>query len=235
MPLIRRPRQYTLLSFIMLLAIPIFILNVWVMQKGVLAKVLHPESYFWMGIEAGWVFVTIFWLLKAKWRGFWSVLVLSGVLLGVNMHYLVATKNYALAFYALFLLIVSGIYCLHLYRSLSESYYHPGQRWFEGQPIFLPRIEAELQTGGKSIPARVSRLGLEGCYAFVNPAVALGLDKVDTIELKLGELCLGCAVESVSRSKDGTGRGLRFLATSADQHKDIRDFLDRVRSSGYVA
>ncbi len=235
MPLIRRPRQYTLLAFTMLLAIPIFILNIWVMQKGSLAKVMHPESYFWMIVQGLWTLVTVYWLLKARWRGFWSVLVLGTVLLGVNLHYLISTKNYALAFYALFLLIVGGIYCLHLYRSLSEAYYHAGQRWFEGQPVFLPRIEAELQMGGKSVPARVSRLGLEGCYAFASAEAGLGLDKVDAIELKLGDLFLGCAVESVSRSKDGTGRGLRFLATSADQHKDIRDFIDRVRSSGYVA
>ena len=235
MPLIRRPRQYTLLAFLMLLAIPIFMLNIWVMQKGVIAKVINTDSFFWMGIHGLWTLVTVYWLLKASWRGFWSVVLLSAVLLGVNLHYLVATKNYALAFYALFLLIVSGIYCLHLYRSLSEAYYHPGQRWFEGQPAFLPRIEADLRAGDKSFPARLSRLGLEGCYAFANPSDSPDPDQVDAIELKLGDLFLACAVESVSRSKDGTGRGLRFLATSADQHKDIRDFIDRVRSSGYVA
>ena len=97
------------------------------------------------------------------------------MLLGVNLHYLVATKNYALAFYALFLLIVGGIYCLHLYRNLSEAYYHAGQRWFEGQPVFLPRIEADLSVGDKTYPGALEPPWARGLLRLRECRVRAGL------------------------------------------------------------
>lgn len=234
MPVVRRPRSYTALSLMILWAIPVFFLNVWVLHKGVVAKVLQRESYTWMAVQAGWTLITLFWLLRASWKGLASAVLLSVAMFGANLFFLVSTKNYALAFYALFLLIISLLYCLHLYRSLAESYYHSGQRWFEGRPRLLPAVEVGLRAGEQLVPARLSRLGIEGCYAY-----PLGKEKFDprdfeAIQLKLGDLKLECAVELVSRSKDLAGAGFRFVADTSDGSKDIRDFIDRVRSAGYV-
>jgi hypothetical protein len=142
-------------------------------------------------------------------------------------------KNYALAFYALFILILSAMYSVSLIKNLKETYYQSGKRWFEGRPKFLPRIEAELRFDGQMVPARLSRLGEEGCYAY--PHFGTKIEKVEGIALKLGDLHLDCAVELISHSRDGSGNGLRFVAGSADQQKDIKDFIDRLRSAGYVA
>lgn len=234
MPVVSRPRQHLVLSLTILVAIPIFFLNVWVLQKGAIAKVLQREMLVWMSAQAVWVLVSMYWLLKATWRGFWSTTALASAMFGLNVYYLVFTKNYALAFYGLFLLIIAGLYCLHLFRSLKEPYYSPGQQWFEGRPIFLPRIEAELRAGTRQLSARLSRLGIEGCFAYPRQ-LGLDADGIESIELKLGDLRFSCAVELISRTKDGAGRGFRFVASSPDQNKEIRDFIDRVRSAGYVS
>lgn len=237
MRIVRRPRQHTLLACLILLSSPISLLNIWVMQKGVLSKVLQRDKLWWIGIEAVWAFVTLLWLLGARWRGFWSFMALSATLLGGNLYFLLTMKNYALAFYALFLLILSALYGMHVFKSLSEAYYNSGRRWYEGLPRFLPRVEAEILSLGKAIPVRLSRLGTDGCYAFASAGESLGLP--ERIALKLGDLRLDCAVELVSRSDRPEGRsegcGLRFVAASADQHKDIWEFIDRVRSAGYVS
>lgn len=235
MAIVRRPRSYTALSLTILWAVPIFFLNIWVLHKGALSKILHHESLTWIGVQAAWTVITLYWLLNASWKGLASAILLAATMLGMNFYFLATTKNYALAFYALFLLIVTLLYCLHLYRCLAEAYYHSGQRWYEGRPRFLPAIEAFLKAGETVQPARLSRLGIEGCYAYPN-AVAAPKTRTafDAIELRVGELTLECAVEQVSRSKDWAGGGFRFLSASSDANKDICEFIDRVRSSGYV-
>lgn len=238
MSLIRRPRQYTFLVSLGFLSIPVFALNIWVMQKGPLAKAFTPDKLILVGAQALWAVIAIHWLLKAAWKGLGAFVAMSLVMVGANLYFLFALKNYALAFYALFLLILSGLYAFHLFRNLGEAYYRSGQRWFEGRPELMPRVAVELMSGNVSVPARLSRLGIEGCYAFINTHgdnPGTDLDEVDRVTLKLGDLALECAVELISQSRDGTGKGIRFLINSADQHKDVSDFIDRVRSSGYVA
>lgn len=233
MRILRRPPQYTVLASLIWLAIPIFLLNMWVVQKGSVSKLIEAKRLYWIGACALLVLVTFRWLLKVRWRGFWALILMSGTMLGGNVYFLVTTKNYALAFYALFLLILAALYAAHLFRHMKEPYYDSGRYWFEGQPRFLPKLEAAIQSGETATPARLSRLGVEGCYAYM--AGGTKVDKVDSIQLKLGDLELNCAVELVSESKDGMGRGLRFIRATADQDKDIRDFIDRVRSAGYVS
>lgn len=231
MVIVRRPGSIRLLAGLLLLGIPLFLLNLWVTQKG--RGPLEPEHWRWVGIEAAWIFLCVVWVLNARLRAFWLTAALSVTLLYGNMWFLVRTKNYALAFYALFLLILSALFLVYLYRALRVPYFEPGRRWFEGLPEFLPRIEAELRVGDAVVPARLSTLGEEGCFAFPLPMRALAAEP-DSVRLKVGALELDCAVQSMTKTKDGLGRGLRFLAATPDDEKDIRDFIDRVRSAGYV-
>jgi len=231
MVIVRRPGRLTFLAALLLLSIPLFILNLWVMQKA--RGPLNRELWIWAGIEAAWVLFCVGSILGARMRGFWLTCTLSLTLLYGNLFFLLRTKNYALAFYALFLLILSALYLAYLYRALREPYFEPGRRWFEGLPEFLPRIEAELRSSQSSARARLSSLAEEGCYAYPVPGEALTAEP-DAIRLKVGDLELECAVQSVTKTKDGLGRGLRFLTPTPDHEKDIRDFIDRVRSSGYV-
>jgi hypothetical protein len=234
MRIIRRPRHYTLLCLFALLSVPVFVLNIWVMQKGVIAGVIRQDKIIWMACQAAAALLTLRWLLQARWLGFWALAAMASSMLGLNVYFLLTAKNYALAFYALFILILGVLYLAHLYEAIDEPYYHSGQEWFEGNPRFLPRIEAEVKVpSADSVPVRLSRLGARGCYAF--PAGGGSLERAEGIALKLGELRLDCGVELVSRSMRGGGLGLRFLALSADERKDISDFIDRVRSAGYVA
>lgn len=241
MRILRRPPQYALLASLILLSIPIFMLNMWVVQKGSVIKLVQSDRVWWIAAQAVWTLITFYWLWRVRWRGFWSFLALAALMLVGNVFFLVSTKNYALAFYALFLLILSALYAAHLYRNLREPYYESGQHWFEGEPRFLPRLEARLRFDDQSVPLKLSRLGIEGCYTYFegtgNEAEVvsrLRRDTLSNVHLKLDELELECAVQLVSQSKDGKGRGLRFVRESADQDKDIRDFIDRVRSAGYV-
>src|SRR5690348_4944732 len=100
MSVVRRPPQYTALACLVLIGMPVFWLNVWILQKGPLIKLIQSEKAWWLVVEAAWTLLTLHWLLKAKRRGLWSVIVLSATLLLGNAYFLVATKNYALAFYA---------------------------------------------------------------------------------------------------------------------------------------
>lgn len=233
MRILRRSRHHLALTFLPLLSVPVFLLNIWVMQKGATAKLLEAEKLRWIGAELLWALLVVRLLYRARWSGFWLFLSLSVAVLVGNLYFLLVTKNYALAFYALFLLILSGVYLMNLYQSLSEAYYHSGRRWYEGLPRFIPRLEAELETEKGPLAAKLSRLDTGGCYSYADNGRDIG--DVRQVVLKLGDLKLGCAVELMSKTQDGLGGGLRFVVKSEDQRKDIRDFIDRVRSSGYVS
>jgi hypothetical protein len=225
------------MAALLLLSMPIFALNLWVMNKGAWSKLLDPWKLQVLGVEALWTLMTARFILQASWAGFWLFFVMSSVIVCANLYFLFALKNYALAFYALFLLIMAGLYLLNLYKLLHEPYYRSGKKWFEGLPRFVPNIQAEIKSqaqGAETSPARVSRLNHEGCYLYSEKAGLAAFNAPSEVVLKLGDLRLECAVELITRSSDGMGQGLRFLADSADRQKDIRDFIDRVRSSGYV-
>ncbi|MEW6055868.1 MAG: hypothetical protein AB1540_04565 [Bdellovibrionota bacterium] len=233
MQIVRLPRQHLILSLLVIVAMPLFILNLWVVQKDATIR-LEPHTKMWVyGLQATWMLATLRWLTQVKWIGFWSVSIMSAALLAANAYFLLFTKNYALAFYALFLLIVSVLYCLNLFKSLGEVYYSSGRRWFEGAPRFLPKVEAAIRTSDAKIPVKLSRLSVEGCYVY--PIEAQSLENADDIYLKLGDLEVNCAVELISKERSTAGRGYRFVVSSVDHHKDVRDFLDRVRSAGYVS
>ena len=239
MQIVHRPKSHTIHSLYVLLAIPVFLLNLWIMQKGPFVRLFDEKNLPWIILQAVWVLICCWWLLKAQWRGFWSLWLLDTLLLWGNLYFLVKTKNYALAFYALFLLTISILYFVHLYRILKESYYHSGRHWYESLPAFLPRIEVELWFEDKnrervSIEAKLSRLGVEGCFAYPIKETLIKDRLFQEIYLKLNETKLSCPVELVCVTEDKQGAGLRFIADSEDQRKDIWDFIDRARSLGYV-
>lgn len=226
------------MAALLLFCVPIFALNLWVLNKGAWSKFLEPWKIQVLVVEAVWTLLTAHFVMRASWAGFWLFAVLSATMIGANLYFLLVLKNYALAFYALFLLIMAGLYLLNLFKLLHEPYYRSGKRWFEGVPRFVPKVEAHLkgeqEAEGDARRARVSRLNHEGCYVFTDAPIKPSEPAPSKVVLKLGDLHLECAVELITRSKDGLGQGLRFLADSADRQKDIKDFIDRVRSSGYV-
>lgn len=235
MPLVRTTRALFIQSSLALLAIPLFILNQWVVKKGVggafaFAGLFRGKSLGLILGEAAWVLLAFALLRRSRKSGCVFFALLAAAVIAADSVLFLRAKNYALAFYVLFLLILSVIYLLSTFRLLGEAYFNAGLRWFEGLPPFIPEIRAELDAVTERGPGRMSRFDETGCYVFS----AKPMPDVSKIRLKLDEKELVSGVELISRTKDGLGQGLRFLAQSPDAEKDIREFVDRARSRGYV-
>lgn len=237
--IIHRPQELTILASVLLFSFPLIVLNFWVLEKGSLVAIFKPDHITWFVTQSIWVFSSMALILKARWEGFWSVCSLSFIIVYANGFFLSRTKNYALAFYGLFFFILSIFYLIRLFQNLRNPYYHSGSRWFEGYPLFLPQLTAELRDQDKIRSVRISKLAPQGCFAYlwgqqVNTDKSESLDQFSELVLRCGNLNLRCSIELVTLGKEGKGAGYRFVSNSLDQEKDIKDFIDRVRSLGYV-
>ncbi|MGE4232317.1 MAG: hypothetical protein AB7F43_03220 [Bacteriovoracia bacterium] len=243
MKIVHRPRRLFFLGITSLVCIPLFAVNLWVYKKVPLQTFWTRENIILLSLAGVWTLLTSLWVLQAKWKGFWSFLALGTIVLWGNLFFLVTSKNYSLAFYALFLLILFFNYLSKLYKTLREPYYNSKKRWYQGIPHFIPILEANLSSPQNSgFLVHLSSLGTTGFYGYLEknsyPSPAL-IEQISEVELKLGGLKLNSAVELISidydKQKQGfVSGGFRFAKTSPDEQKRIHDFIDRVQTMGLL-
>jgi hypothetical protein len=170
----------------------------------------------------------------------YPLVALSVVFYGISVF--LKTLNYSLAFWTLFLILFSSIYFISLLEEYSKAYYSTKKRWFEGRPKFIPKLEGELLFSNKSFPIILSNLDLQGCFAYFSNESSeikkliknLMQNKDLSIKLKLSNSEIVLPVQVLSIDKEGFGVGLAFLVQGIDVEKIIFEFIDRVRSYGYV-
>ena len=236
MIIVRRPAKHLLHFLLSLIAIPVFLLNLWVIEKGQLVRLLTKEKLIMSIVVTVLVLFSFAFLMKARKKG---LLMLGGIAswaIGLNFYYLIVSKNYALAFFDLFLIILSSMYLLSTYKILKLAYYNSKKMWFAGVPKFIPQISAEIDEHSGKLKGRVSNLDHDGCYVFLTKSKFLNGPR--SVQLHFKDRTLECDVVAVSKilncAEDAQGWGLSFNFKNADQQKDISDFIELVRSSGYV-
>lgn len=234
------PRQHIYLSVLYLLTFPIMFLNIWAVHKGNFQKFLAPDVIKIVAVATVWNFITFYLLFRVRMAGYYSALLFSCSLIFINIIYLIQQKNYALAFYGLFILIVSALYLMSIYQSLTEPYFYSGKRWFEGTPRLLPKLTALLyMSDGSEQKTQISRLNESGCFV-CDPDVGIQTNpkidykKVNRIDISLYSQVLSLDVEMTAASRTFSGAGFYFLTHNQDSIKDLKDFMNRVRSNGYV-
>lgn len=234
-----------MLSATVLLGLPIIALNAWIYVKGT-GKTFWSspfrEGIIVLGILVVFSFVKT---LKANWSGFFVSLGLTVFIVVANLYMLTLTKNYALAFYALFVIIVSILHHIALFKTFQAPYYNPGLSWFEGVPRFIPRLEgtAIFADPSKMVSLRLTQLTDEGCFAYASQPEDLSgdWDEFSSIKLNLGDNIVSSQVEIITELDRSAGLGLRFVRGngagqgSFDSDKEMKDFINTVRSAGYVS
>lgn len=101
----------------------------------------------------------------------------------------------------------------------------------------IPEIQAHLYEKTKvgetaGVEADLSVLEENGCFAF--PKFGKKVKEVERILLTLKEQSVEINARIISLDPEGSGCGLEFNLLSLDQRKEMRDFLNHVRSKGYV-
>jgi hypothetical protein len=118
---------------------------------------------------------------------------------------------------------------------LRLPYFDSKRRWWEGYPKAIPGLRVELSSEtGDTKEVRLANFGLEGCFVFSEDGdIAF---EPSAVRIFAGEqTLLEAEVETVERTGDGYGRGLRFStsALDGDWSKDLQDYLGYLRRSGY--
>jgi hypothetical protein len=135
-----------------------------------------------------------------------------------------------------FALLASGVFLSEKVRKvLRLPYYDSRRHWWESYPKGIPGLSVELLgESGDTCMARLSNIGVEGCFVFsANAAIpfAPGMIRIVNDDQTL----LEAEVEPILRTADGFGWGLRFSesGTSGDWTKDLQDYLGYLRRAGY--
>lgn len=153
----------------------------------------------------------------------------------------------------LLLVIIFFLACVLVYASewirkaLTLPYFQSRRKWWEVRPKAVPGISARVLAKGSRasgeednkrkpnlVPVRVVNFGAQGCFIFFenNSSVV----EPESIEFDYSEgSVLTLPVESVIKTYDQLGAGLRFLPTkNSDEEQDLQDYLLHLRRSGYV-
>jgi hypothetical protein len=165
-----------------------------------------------------------YWIAAAAWA---SAFVLNLVLF-------LRTRNFAIAFYGLFFVIVWGMFTTALRKRMWASFVYSGRQWFEGRPVLILSVVARIRlSDGAIVSGSISRVDDEGTYFFFQD-VPTKL-QIENIELELEKSKLNLNVIPVVHTQDDQGVGLKFLFQSQDDHRHLSDFINRLRSYGYVS
>lgn len=148
----------------------------------------------------------------------------------------IRTRNSTLGFFVLFLVFFWIVLLSWIRFELGQSFLDPKLRWFQALPKPIPWLECELQVGQATLPMRVGRIDEEGLFVFSNLGQIPRLSRADRIALRLtyrGREAVGGAVP-VCELASGQGIGLRFEGMTADQRKNLGDFVEVLRGEGHV-
>ncbi len=219
----------------LLLGIPMFILNLWVVQRSnniklELTDFTKGKLLIFLSIFALWTIVNVIALLKARWFSFYSTFALVMSVIVVNVNIVLLRKTYALAFYVLFILIVSSLYLISNWKTLKMPFYNSNRRWFEGLPKFYSGILTEASDGMNTYKVQISNLNEFGCFIYLTEKV----DNIKAIRMKISNYTYETETVCVTKSDNENGKGLLFSIGNSDRVKEISEFIDRARSYGYV-
>jgi hypothetical protein len=120
-------------------------------------------------------------------------------------------------------------------KVLRLPFFDSRRRWWEGYPKAIPGLQVEVSSEtGDTKEVRLANFGLEGCFVFSQDGTIPFEPKV--VRIFTGEqTLLEADVETVERTNDGFGWGLRFSSSAleGDWSKDLQDYLGYLRRSGY--
>lgn len=140
------------------------------------------------------------------------------------------------------LVVIFSIFAIQVFFSekmkkvLRLPFYESRRAWWEAYPKGIPSMRVELlQKNGDTKEARLSNLGPEGCYVFLERSLPKGEIPVAVKLMGANDFALQAEVDLMARTKDGLGLGLRFRDSgpTGDWSKDLFDHLGQLRGAGY--
>ncbi len=235
MKTVKRTPEIRVQSLIVTAWIPILIINTALFTHNYLSEiaikaVLKGKSMVWILTLSFLLIVSLIFISKGKKTGLW-LLISSLIPLVVTDFYMAfRSAYYALGFMAVFILILGSFQVVSLLKLLKRAYFNPKLKWYEGKPRAIPKIQARLFSNNEMLTAKLSNLDEQGCFVFGDHLIPL----VDRIELSCNDHYVNKTVTPVVALERCSGYGVKFQIQNRDDEKEINEFVDYVRSQGYV-
>jgi hypothetical protein len=182
------------------------------------------------------------WIMNAKR---WAIPIASGLAgawIFASIWVAIRMRYPALGFYSIFLLLFFSIILPWLNHEMKRSFFDPQLTWYQGCPKPIPGLKCQLSSGERSVDLRVSRIDKDGVFLFSamdggrSPMVFGTLLERRKLEMVFtfknhNIKCDGTPILTLGK---GVGAGVQFVGISADQRKEIGDFVEVLVGEGYV-
>lgn len=152
------------------------------------------------------------------------------------------SKNPSLGFFTIFLIAFLFFEWVGLKRELQKSFFDPQVYWYQSLPLAIRGLNCRAAILEQSLQFRVSRMDTEGAFVFVSsqttPASLEGFYKKAGKGLpfifQFKNRQMKCQARSIFTIEQGKGVGIQFIQMTADQKKDLGDFVEILRGEGQL-
>jgi len=211
------------------------------MIEGVLSTIARSGHFEFRSEWITWplvIGIPILWMAKqsAKTGRFMAglIAVLGFVWCFWNYQRAAHAGDIILSLWAWLKFVLIGLWSFRAWNLWNASFLRSGKKWYEGLPQGIPNLLCQIKPGAK--PAKVNRIDRQGLIIFGLPDVIGNLRKVE-LDLELSHQASAkkiiCKAQIMSRQKDPLILGLKFKDLTADQQKDLGDFVEKLKGEGY--
>ena len=222
-------------TFALLLVIPLVTLEVWIISRQPYWRFPLRPAEIWTAAVALIILPLLFWINQLRR---WALCLASIFLVSwivVTGWFAIHLKFPNLGFFAVGLILFFSIILSWIYSEMSRSFLNPHIRWYETIPKPIPGLQCRVQGGEKPLYFQVGRLDMDGTFVvdFKQRELIAAASKVSVqFQFKDSTIELQGTVRKVL--KQATGMGIQFEVLAPDLHKEMGDFIEKLRGEGYV-
>lgn len=237
MKVIHIPLGLRLISFYMLLCVPILALQVLMLVQASLLKMPVKTFQILCGTVAVVVFLLARGISKGKRAPYSILLSAGGLWCFTTVAIAVQTQSPSLGFFAIFLLFYWIVLWQWVRHENGSSFFDPHMEWYQGLPQSIPGLKCEAVYGDKTFSARVARLDTQGAFVFSDRDEKWPIERKKRAKLVFSygeEKPVHCQALPIRTLNKNLGAGFLFSGMSPDESKKLGDFVEKLRGIGYV-
>ena len=242
MVVLRVPRRLRASAMVLFFSVVLTAIQVMIEARAPWWRLPYSSMVYW-SITCALIGIPLYsWLLSGK-RWAYHLTVCLSVLWIISSGWIsIQTRNPSLGFFTLSLMTYFLFALLWLRFETNKSFFNPQICWYQSLPRPIHGLTCQVRTGKQPFDYRVSRIDEEGTFIYSNvkdPALSVGylmnqarpgFDLVFNFRDQKIE-CRGLPILALG---EGRGLGLQFMEMTADQKKDVGDFIENLRVQGLI-
>lgn len=231
------PKKLRNLAFGLYLSLPAAVIELAIYRKSPVWKLSSDQLSFVAVVFLVALLSITFFILRGRRMGLILFQGLAFSWISITLYLAWRTQHLPLGFFFLFLVTYLVGMGFLLCRELRKSYFNPLLRWYELRPKPIPHLNCLITSPENLEPRtlRACRFDEWGTFLFSKfPIDFIKAGLILHVKFTFRDKEVSCQGVPIRLLNGSYGVGIQFLEFGTDLKKDFLDFLERVRSEGYV-